>query len=90
MYFNAPRLQQRVPIKKFIWGACPQTPLASSRLCRSIGKFQFSLTKHNLMPENSIEINGKLYYSFLFIMAITSQSQLWKSVFQNFLCHSCI
>ena len=43
MYFNAPRLQQRVPIKK--------TPLASSRLRRSIGKFQFLLAKANPMPD---------------------------------------
>ena len=51
MYFNAPRLQQRVPIKKnFFGGACPQTPLAGSRLRRSVGKFQFLLAKLNPMP----------------------------------------
>ena len=52
MYFNAPRLQQRVPIeKKFLGGgACPQTPLASSRLRRSIGRFQFLVGKPNPMP----------------------------------------
>ena len=44
MYFNALRLQQRVPIKKNL------TPLASSRLRRSIGKFQFLLPKPNPMP----------------------------------------
>ena len=55
MYFNALRLQQRVHIKKkFLGGACPQTPLASSRLCCSIGKFQFLLTKHNPMPDNAL------------------------------------
>ena len=54
MYFNAPRLQQRVPIKKkIIGGACPQIPLATSRLRRSIGKFQFLLAKLNPMPECS-------------------------------------
>ena len=45
MYFNASRLQQRVPIKK-------KTPLASSRLRRSIGKFQFLWAKPNPMPES--------------------------------------
>ena len=40
MYFNAPRLQQRLPItKKILEGACPQIPLANSRLRRLIGKF---------------------------------------------------
>ena len=51
MYFNAPRLQQRVPIKKFLVEHAPQTPLASSRLRRSIGKFQFLAAKPNPMPE---------------------------------------
>ena len=52
MYFNAPRLQQRVPIRKNFFGEhAPQTPLANSRLHRSIGKFQFFLTKPNPMPE---------------------------------------
>ena len=51
MYFNAPRLQQRVPIKKnFLREECPQTPLAGSRLRHSIGKFQFLLAKLNPMP----------------------------------------
>ena len=51
MYFNAPRLQQRVPIKKkSLGGPCPQTPLASSRLRRSIGKIQFLWAKPNPMP----------------------------------------
>ena len=51
MYFNASRLQQRVPIKKIFLGErCPQTPLASSRLRRSIGKFQFLWAKPNPMP----------------------------------------
>ena len=36
--------------KKNLEGACPQTPLATSRLRRSIGKLQFLLTKHNPMP----------------------------------------
>ena len=50
MYFNAPRLQQRVPIKKNLGGggACPQTPLGSRS--RSIGKCQFLLAKLNPMP----------------------------------------
>ena len=26
MYFNAPRLQQRVPIKKNSWGSMPPNP----------------------------------------------------------------
>ena len=43
MHFNAPRLQQRVHIKKKI-------PLSHSRLCRSIGKFQFLWAKSNPMP----------------------------------------
>ena len=48
MYFNAPRLQQRVSIKKKILvGACP---LATSRLRRSVGKFQFLVPKLNPMP----------------------------------------
>ena len=50
MYFNAPRLQQRVPIFKKILGSMPPDPLATPRLHRSIGKFQFLLTKHNPMP----------------------------------------
>ena len=51
MYFNAPRLQQRVLIKKnFLGEHAPQTPLASSRLRRSIGKFQFLWAKPNPMP----------------------------------------
>ena len=50
MDFNASRLQQRVPIKKILGGACPQTPLATSRLRRSIGKFQFLWAKPNPMP----------------------------------------
>ena len=50
MHFNAPRLQQRVHIKKkILGGACPQTPLSHSRLCRSIGKFQFLWAKSNPM-----------------------------------------
>ena len=49
MYFNAPRMQQRVPIKQFSWGgACPPCKLW---LRRSIGKFQFFLTKLNSMPD---------------------------------------
>ena len=41
----------RVPIKKkILGGACPQTPLASSRLHRSIDKFQFLVAKPNPMP----------------------------------------
>ena len=50
MYFNAPRLQQRVPIKKNSWGSMPPNPLASSRLRHSIGKFQFLAAKPNPMP----------------------------------------
>ena len=54
MYFNTPRLP---PIKKkFLGGACPQTPLANSRLRRSIAKFQFLLSKHNPMPDNNMPI----------------------------------
>ena len=37
-------------LKKSLGGACPQTPLASLRLRRSIGKFQFLWTKPNPMP----------------------------------------
>ena len=56
MYFNAPRLQHRVPIKKFLGGACPQTPLASSRLRRLVGKFQFLLPKPNPMPGLGVQV----------------------------------
>ena len=38
-------------LKKSLGGACPQTPLASSRLRRSIGKSQFFWAKPNPMPE---------------------------------------
>ena len=46
MYFSAPRLQQRVPIKK--------KTLASSRLCRSIGNFQFLWAKPNPMSGSDL------------------------------------
>ena len=38
-------------LKKILGGACPQTPLATSRLRRSIGKFQFLWAKPNPMPD---------------------------------------
>ena len=51
MYFNAPRLQQRVHIKKnFLGEHPPKPPGLISRLRRSIGKFQFLLAKPNPMP----------------------------------------
>ena len=37
-------------LKKISLGSMPPNPLAISRLRRSIGKFQFLLTKHNPMP----------------------------------------
>ena len=51
MYFNAPRMQQRVTIfKNFLWGGMPPNPPSKLKLCRSVGKFQFFLTKPNSMP----------------------------------------
>ena len=65
MCFNAPRMQQSVHIKKKILeGACPQTPLGSSRLRRSIAKFHFFLTKPNPMPEISVNISFSLMKQF--------------------------
>ena len=58
MYFNAPRLQQRVPIKKHFLGEnAPKPPgLANSRLRRSICKFQFLLAKPNPMPSKQSDV----------------------------------
>ena len=42
MYFNAPRLQQRVPIKKISWGSMPPNPpskLTAAPLDRQISVF---------------------------------------------------
>ena len=44
-------------LKKILGGACPQITLATSRLRRSIGKFQFLVPKPNPMPANTDEPN---------------------------------
>ena len=46
-----PDCSREYQLKKILGGACPQTPLASSRLRRSIGKFQFFAAKPNPMPD---------------------------------------
>ena len=51
MDFNASSGSREYLLKKILGGACPQTPLATSRLRRSIGKFQFLWAKPNPMPE---------------------------------------
>ena len=45
-----PDCSREYQLKKILGGACPQTPLTSSRLRRSIGKFQFLAAKPNPMP----------------------------------------
>ena len=61
MYFNDPRMQQRVPSKKVSWGSMPPNPLASSRLRRSIAKFQFFFRKPNPMPDIYIKAFSNAY-----------------------------
>ena len=39
MYFNVPRLQQRVSIKKILVGACPPSKLTAAPLDRQISVF---------------------------------------------------
>ena len=49
MYFNAPRLQQRVPIKKILGGACPPNPpskLTAVPLDRQISVFSGKTQSH--------------------------------------------
>ena len=50
MYFNAPRMQQRVPIKKkFLVGACSQTPpskLTAAPLDSQISVFLHKTQSH--------------------------------------------
>ena len=45
-----PDCSREYQLKKILGGACPQTPLSSSRLRRSIGKIQFFAAKPNPMP----------------------------------------
>ena len=81
MYFNAPRLQQRVPIKKIFLGEhAPKPPLASSRLRRSIGKFQFLLAKPNPMPDYG-ETRGPLFLLFQMVFAKVEYYLLNYSLF---------
>ena len=49
MYFNAPRLQQRVPIKKNSWGSIPPNPpnkLTAAPLDRQISLFSGKTQSH--------------------------------------------
>ena len=49
MYFNASRLQQRAPIKKFSWGSMPPNPpsrLTAAPLDRQISVFMAKTQSH--------------------------------------------